>query len=86
MRQANVERVRSTPGKMFAGKSVFLSELKRNKFLGIDYIVATPRMALYMLYSTRIYDIYLRYFAPEDVHIYSVDEVFINMTNIVLSS
>ncbi len=81
VRQANAERVRCTPGRMFAGKSVFLSELKRNKFLGIDYIVATPRMALYMLYSTRIYDIYLRYFAPEDVHIYSVDEVFIDMTS-----
>ena len=80
VRQANRQRVRYTPGKMFSGKTVFLSELKKNCFLSIDYIVAPPRMSLYMLYSTRIYDIYLRYFAPEDVHIYSVDEVFIDVT------
>ena len=80
VRQANRQRVRYTPGKMFSGKSVFLSELKKNCFLAVDYIVAPPRMALYMAYSTRIYEIYLRYFAPEDVHIYSVDEVFIDLT------
>ena len=80
VRQANRQRVRYTPGKMFSGRSVFLSELNKNCFLSIDYIVAPPRMALYMAYSTRIYEIYLRYFAPEDVHIYSVDEVFIDLT------
>ena len=78
--QANRLRVKYTPGKMFSGKSVFLSELNKNCFKAIDYIVAPPRMSLYMTYSTRIYGIYLRYFAPEDVHIYSVDEVFIDVT------
>lgn len=47
----------------------------------IDYIVAPPRMALYMEYSTRIYNIYLRYIAPEDIHVYSIDEVFVDMTD-----
>lgn len=81
IRQVNRDRQQHTPGKMFSGKSIFLSELNSNCFLSVDYVVAQPRMALYMRYSTRIYDIYLRYFAPEDVHIYSVDEVFIDMTN-----
>lgn len=81
IQKVNQERRRRTPGKMFSGKSVFLSELNSSRFLAVDYIVALPRMALYMQYSTRIYDIYLRYFAPEDVHIYSVDEVFIDMTD-----
>ena len=46
----------------------------------IDYIAAVPRMALYMEYSTRIYNIYLKYVAPEDIHVYSVDEVFMDVT------
>lgn len=62
-------------------KSYDLNELKKNPHLAIDYIVAKPRMALYMKYSTRIYSIYLKYIAPEDIHIYSVDEVFIDVTN-----
>ena len=81
VREVNRERKRRTPGKMFSGKSVYLSELNRNRFLEVDYIVAMPRMALYMEYSTRIYGIYLRYFSSEDVHIYSCDEVFIDVTN-----
>lgn len=81
IRDVNKARKYHTPGKMFSGKSVFLSELNRNPFLAVDYIIAMPRMALYMEYSTRIYGIYLRYFSPEDVHIYSCDEVFIDVTN-----
>lgn len=81
MREVNRERKRRTPGKMLSGKSVFLSELNNDPFLAVDYITATPRMALYMEYSSRIYGIYLRYFAPEDVHIYSCDEVFIDVTD-----
>lgn len=81
VREVNRERRRRTPGKMFSGKSVFLSELNGDPFLAVDYITATPRMALYMEYSTRIYGIYLRYFSPEDVHIYSCDEVFIDVTD-----
>ena len=59
IQKVNQERKRHTPGKMFSGKSVFLSELNSSRFLAVDYIVALPRMALYMQYSTRIYDIYL---------------------------
>lgn len=60
--------------------SVFASELKQ-KDLAIDFIVAKPRMAYYIDYSTKIYKIYLKYIAPEDIHVYSIDEVFINVTN-----
>ena len=63
------------------GKSYYLNELQKNPHLAVDYIVAKPRMALYMKYSTKIYSIYLRYIAPEDIHIYSVDEVFIDITS-----
>lgn len=81
VRQVNNIRKRNTPGKMFSGKSVSLSELNNNRFLEVGYIVAPPRMALYIRYSTEIYNIYLRYFSPDDIHVYSIDEVFIDVTN-----
>lgn len=81
VREVNRTRRRYTPGKMFSGKSVYLSELNRSRFLAVDYITAVPRMALYMAYSSRIYSIYLRYFSPDDIHVYSCDEVFIDVTN-----
>ncbi|MCR4579717.1 MAG: DNA methylase [Treponema sp.] len=56
-------------------------EIKRQSGKELDYIVAPPRMALYIQYSTRIYNVYLRYFAPEDIHVYSIDEVFIDATS-----
>ena len=56
-------------------------EIKRQTGKDLDYIVAVPRMALYIQYSTRIYNVYLRYFAPEDIHVYSIDEVFIDATS-----
>lgn len=64
-----------------AGKSTSGKELNENPRLAIDYIVAKPRMALYVEYSTRIYGVYLRYIAPEDIHVYSIDEVFIDATS-----
>lgn len=63
-----------------AGKSISGRELDNNPLLDIDYIVAPPRMALYLDYSTRIFSIYLRHVAPEDIHVYSIDEVFIDAT------
>ena len=81
IRDVNKARKYHTPGKMFSGKSVFLSELNRNPFLAVDYIVAPPRMAKYMEISSRIYGIYLKYVAPEDIHVYSIDEVFIDATS-----
>ena len=55
-------------------------EIKRQTGKELEYIVAPPRMALYIQYSTRIYNVYLRYFSPEDIHVYSIDEVFIDAT------
>ena len=62
------------------GGSVSKRELDRRDDLQIDYIVAQPRMALYLDYSTRIYDVYMRFVAPEDVHVYSIDEVLVDVT------
>ena len=49
--------------------------------LEMDYLVAVPRMALYLEYSTRIYEIYMKYVAPEDCHVYSIDEVMLDVTD-----
>ena len=78
--EANALRRQRAPGKKFTGKSCDVNELRKNPSLEIDYIVAPPRMAHYMECSTRIYQIYLKYIAPEDIHIYSIDEVFIDAT------
>lgn len=67
------------------GKSVFYSELANKPSLALDYIVAPPRMALYIEYSARIFNIYLKYFAAEDIHVYSIDEVFIDVTDYLAS-
>ena len=66
---------------MFEGSSCFSDELKEHPELSVTYVTAKPRMALYMKYSTQIYDIYLRYIAPEDMHVYSIDEVFMDVTH-----
>ena len=65
----------------FVGESFNPSALEEHPELALGFVTADPRMALYMEYSTRIYDIYLKYVAPEDIHIYSVDEVFMDVTN-----
>lgn len=80
VQNANAERLRKAPGRKFTGSSFDDNELKANPNLSIDYVVAVPRMALYIEYSTRIYDVYLKYVAPEDIHVYSIDEVFIDAT------
>ena len=67
--------------KTFSGKSHSDKELKANPNLAVSYITASPRMALYMEYSTRIYQIYLKYVAPEDIQVYSIDEVFMDVTD-----
>ncbi len=78
VREINAMRLKKA-GK-FSGKSVNDIELKKNPHLELDYIVATPRMAYYMRYSARIYNIYLSFVAPEDIFAYSIDEVFIDAT------
>lgn len=80
VRQINALRRNKAPKFTFAGSSCNDIELKSRPDLSLDYIVARPRMALYIAYSTRIYDIYLKYIAPEDIHVYSIDEVMIDAT------
>ena len=79
IREVNEERRRRAPGRQFRDKSWRNEELKADPSLAVSYLVAPPRMAHYMKWSTQIYQIYLRYVAPEDMHVYSVDEVFIHV-------
>lgn len=78
--QANALRRSHAPGGSFTGKSCFGSELTANPALELDYIVAPPRMAHYMEVSTQIFNIYSSFVSPEDMHVYSIDEVFIDAT------
>ena len=78
--QVNRQRKKQAPGRTFAGSSADATELARDPSLALDYIIAPPRMAHYMRYSAQIYEIYLNYVAPEDIHVYSIDEVFIDAT------
>lgn len=81
VREANRGRLHDAPSHRFSGKSCFLSELTANPTLEIDYLIAPPRMAYYMEYSSSIYSIYLKYIAPEDIIVYSIDEVFMDVTD-----
>lgn len=76
----NQDRKRKNKNRDFIGKSYNDIDLKNNPELELDYIVAPPRMAYYMKYSTNIYNIYLKYFSAEDIFAYSVDEVFCDIT------
>ena len=81
VKEINAGRQRTAPGRAFAGSSCSALELKASPSLSLDYIIAPPQMARYMEVSTQIYSIYLQYVAPEDIHVYSVDEVFMDVTN-----
>ena len=78
--EVNQRRRYQNGGKPFVGTSVNAEELKTHPELEVDYIAAPPRMAYYLEYSTRIYNVYLKYIAPEDIHVYSIDEVFLDVT------
>ena len=80
VREINASRLLQAPGRRFSGSSFRDLELQQDPSLELDYIAAPPRMALYMEYSARVYSIYLKYAAPEDIHVYSIDEVFIDIT------
>ena len=80
MKEVNRQRLGRLRGKAFRGSSWSAPELAADPFLEADYITAVPRMKHYMGLSTRIYKIYLRYIAPEDIHVYSIDEVMIDAT------
>ncbi len=81
VKEVNAKRLKSAPNGAFKGESFDDTELKNDASLAVSYITAVPRMALYMEYSKRIYGIYMRFFAPEDIIVYSVDEVFIDVTS-----
>ena len=80
VREVNNERKMNIPNFRFTGKSTDDNEIKKHPDWELDFIRAVPRMAFYINYSTRIYQIYLKYIAPEDIHVYSIDEVFMDVT------
>ena len=80
VREVNARRLRQAPGRAFQGASSQEPDLRAHPELALDYIVAPPRMAHYMAWSAQIYQVYLRHVAPEDIHVYSIDEVFLDVT------
>lgn len=80
VRELNRERRRKAPGHTLGRRSVLPEELRRHPSYELDFIIAPPRMVKYMEASSRVYEVYLKYIAPEDIHVYSVDEVFIDAT------
>lgn len=81
VKEVNAQRQRRARGRKLTGESYDANELKASPELALSYITAPPRMALYMEISTKIYNIYLRFVAPEDIHVYSIDEVMIDLTH-----
>lgn len=81
VREVNAQRKYKAPGHSFSHESYFHSELIKDPSAELTFITAPPRMAHYMEVSTRIYNVYLKYIAPEDIHVYSIDEVFIDTTD-----
>ncbi len=79
--EVNRERRNRAPGRQFVSASYDAKELLRHPEFSVSYVIAPPRMAFYIEYSTKIYDIYLNYIAPEDMHVYSIDEVFLDVTH-----
>ena len=86
IQNVNELRKRKCKEQKFVGKSYNALELKENPELEVDYIVAPPQMAKYVQWSAKIYNVYLKYAAPEDIHVYSIDEVFIDISSYLLSS
>ena len=81
VKEVNLERKSKAPGRQFTGSSYSATELAAHPELELSYITAPPRMAFYLEYSTIVYNIYLKYIAPEDIHVYSIDEVFMDVTH-----
>lgn len=79
VKEVNYRRKKETKEGRLVGSSCLDSDLRAYSFLALSYITAPPRMALYMEYSRRIYEIYLRFVSKEDIHVYSIDEVFIDL-------
>ena len=81
VKEVNIDRKRKAPNQTFTGSSYDDIALKKNPDLELSYIVAPPRMSHYMKCSTNIYNVYLKWFSPEDIYVYSIDEVFIDITH-----
>ncbi|MEG2989295.1 MAG: DNA methylase [Oscillospiraceae bacterium] len=81
VREVNALRKSRAPGRTLVSASSHDPDVKISPSLALDYLVAPPQMALYMKRSTEIYNVYLNYIAPEDIHVYSIDEVFMDVTN-----
>ena len=80
IKEVNLERKKNTINNRLIGKSYNDDILTRNNSIAVDYIIAPPRMGHYMKYSTNIYNVYLKYISPEDIYVYSIDEVFLDIT------
>ncbi len=81
VREVNKARLKRSPAHKFSGKSYDEEELASDLSLALDFVIAGPRMALYMEYSKKIYSIYLQFVSPDDIIAYSIDEVFIDVTD-----
>lgn len=81
VKEANAGRQHDAPGHRLEGSSYSFSELQENPALAIDFLIAPPQMARYMKVSTEIYEVYMKYIAPEDIIVYSIDEVFMDVTD-----
>ena len=83
VKEINYKRRLKAPNKQFIGKSYLADELAKNPALELDFIIAPPQMAHYMELSAKIYQTYIKYVSPEDIHVYSIDEVFIDATQYI---
>ena len=86
VREANARRRMQAPGQRFTGASWDAKVLAAHPETAIDFIKAPPRMARYIECSNRIYEVYLKYVAPEDIHVYSIDEVFMDVTPYLMAA
>ena len=81
VKEINRKRKKDNRYREFRGKSHIDSELKNDIGLELEFVIAPPRMAFYIDYSKKIYEVYLEYTSAEDIHVYSIDEVFIDATS-----
>ena len=81
LRTVNNERRMNAPYRRLTGESYSDIDLKNDPTLEVTYVTAPPRMAYYIEYSSKIYEIYLKYISKEDIHVYSIDEVFMDVTS-----
>lgn len=80
VKEINYERKIRLQSRAMEGSSYDTDALRKNPALAVDYIVAPPRMGYYIKQSAYIYDIYMQFVSPEDIHVYSIDEVFMDVT------